>query len=1074
MAVELPEKGAQVRVDGALVTVRDADHAGDGIIELFVVDAAGAPQRILLTGDQLAKSLVPLNDRGGDPQRALTGLWGRWMQHAVPRIRSAVLATRPLKPFAHQDEAVHGFMLNQPRLRFLLGDEPGTGKTIMAGMYLTEGRRIGLIQGRTAIVVPAHLVTKWERDLLRLFGVQAKRITTAVAVDPADLDPRFDTWIVSLDLYTHNAEVRRKVAGSRSSWSLVIFDEAHRLTPTSQFLSAARQLAECSHHLLLMTATPHRGKEHYFRGLMNLLDPTLYPWDPRTSDYDTGLVPSKLSFLRRMKEDLIDHDGTKLFKPRFSETIPVTLNKHESAAYDAVMSYVETFYSDTATLARSIYGKRAASSLFAASATLLRRQASLKEARHQRSQPVLPEDLITPEGLGIAADDDEAWTKAENALVTARTKNKTLELARIESLLHTLSEAQSSETSAKWINLTRLMERHQIAADGKGQLLVFSEFADTARWLKTRFEESGYSTEILDGSINHTERDALQERFLAGDFQVLISTDAGGEGIDLQSANVMVDWDLPWSMVRLEQRMGRLHRIGQKNPVHVYHLVAPHTREGRVQQVMLTNLENASRSLKGKIYDLLDATAERAGFDWGKAMVDAQAGREVTIPDANTLIASAQALVAEERTLASPANVTEALERFAADRLEAINPIIVEAMVEQVARSEGWTVGPGPAKGIRSVEATQAPLPGALGGSWHAHIAAAGVSVRQAINDGATGLDDVIVLGPTEEPFQELIKHALATGEGDLVRGTTLIDQGSLTSYVLTLFDADIQVHDGRMRTIQKSPLLIRCSLGQSVPVAWDSLMKLRAPNRNDPASSGPHSLPPGIRHDAHNAARSTLRQQVLLLKNERQSWIEAARSQLDATQYRFEESIADRPLEERRVLLDQFAASKAARERVLEDIAGVTASAVRLVGWVSVTGGARLETLGYDPDAEKVAIATVVSELERHGFDVDDRQSAGLGYDLYARHRSTREQRLVEVKGQQGSLRSIWLEQNEWAQAQQRSDTYWLYVVTSCATQPTVVLRQQDPADALRGPRRVERFQIPLSELTRLIGAQK
>ncbi|MGW6840221.1 helicase-related protein [Streptomyces sp. NPDC054958] len=1061
-----------MRVDGALVTVRDADHAGDGTVELFVVDATGAPQRVLLTASQLEAGLIPVNDRGGDPDRALTGLWGRWMQHAVPRIRSAVLATRPLKPFAHQDEAVHGHMLTQPRLRFLLGDEPGTGKTIMAGMYLTEGRRVGLIQGRAVIIVPAHLVTKWERDLQRLFGVTAKRITAAVAADPADLDPRYDTWLVSLDLFTHNGEVRRKVAGSHSSWSLAIFDEAHRLTPTSQFLAAARQVGDCSHHLLLMTATPHRGKEHYFRALMNLLDPTLYPWDPRKTDYETSLIPSKLSFLRRMKEDLVGHDGSKLFKQRFSETISVDLNPYESAVYDAVMDYVENFYADSATLARSIYGKRAASSLSAVAATLRRRQAALLGAAHDRTQPVPPEGLITADGLGAAADDDEAWARAETALVSARTKDKPRELSEVAAILETLSRAEVAQAPAKWSHLMQLMERHELR-QGEGQLLVFSEFSDTARWLQARFEEAGFSSRILEGSVDHAARDVLQEDFLAGEFQVLVSTDAGGEGIDLQSAHVMVDWDLPWSMVRLEQRMGRLHRIGQENLVYVYHLVAPHTREGRVQQVMLTNLENAGKSLEGKVYDLLDATADRAGFNWGKAMLDAQAGREVVVPDTQTLIASAQALVAEERSLATPANISEALERFAADRLEAINPIIVEAMVEQVARTESWRVGPGPAKGIREVAATVAPLPQALGGMWHAYVAAAGDSVRQAINDGAAGLDDVIVLGPTEEPFQELVAHALSLGEADLVRGSTLVDSGSLTSYVLTLFDADIQVHDGRTRIIRKAPLLIRCSLGQAIPVAWDSLMKLRAPAAEDPAPGGPDSLPPAVRHDAHEAARETLRGQVDALIEERRAWIAAARSQLDSTQYRFEESIADRPLDERRSLLEQFAVAKSSREAVLEEIAGVSASSVRLVGWVSVTGGARVETLGYDPDAEQLAITTVVTELERLGYDVDDRQSSGLGYDLYARHRVTREQRLIEVKGQSGPLRAIWLEQNEWAQAQQRTDAYWLYVVVTCATRPSVVLRQQDPAAALSRHRRVERFQIPLSELNRLIGDQ-
>lgn len=1073
MTIELPMKGRQVRVDSALVTVRDADWAGDGIIELLVIDSDGHPRRVLLSEQQLVAGLVPANDRGGDPARALTGLWGRWMQHAVPRIRSAVLATRPLRPYAHQDDAVHGHMLSQPRLRFLLGDEPGTGKTIMAGMYLTEGRRQGLIQGRSVIIVPAHLVTKWERDLRRLFGVEGRRITNEVAADPADLDPRYDTWIVSVDLFTHNPDVRRKVAGHRTSWSLAIFDEAHRLTPTSQYLAAAREVAARSHHLLLLTATPHRGKEHYFRGMMNLLDPTLYPWDSGHTDYETALVPSKLSFLRRMKEDLVDHDGNKLFPPRFSETIPIQLNLHEAAAYDAVMDYVDAFYADNATLARSIYGKRAASSLRAAAETIRRREVALKGASHERVTLVIPEDLLATDGLGVAADDDDTWIRAEDALVASRTRDKSAELARVAAVLQTLRQAKEAAPPAKWTALLKLLNHHGIHP-GQGQLLVFTEFADTARWLHSRFEDFGFSAEILEGAVNHHTRDSLQERFLARKFQVLVSTDAGGEGIDLQSANVMVDWDLPWSMVRLEQRMGRLHRIGQRNPVYIYHLVAPHTREGRVQEVMLHNLESAAQALEGKLYDLLDATAAGAGFDWGKAMVDAQAGRQVTIPEPSALIETARVLVADERSLSTPANVTEALERFAADRLEAINPVIVEAMVDQLARSCAWAIDPGPAKGIRLLRADGAGrLPEALGGKSQAYVAADGASVRQAINDGATELDDVIVLGPTEEPFQQLITQALIAGEEDLVRGATLVDGASLTSYVLALFDADIQLHDGAARATRKAPLLIRCSAGQALPVAWESLMTLRIPFSGDPAPTGPTSLPPAVGHDATEAARAELRTQVTALSAERQAWIKAAKVQLDATQYRFEESIADRPVVERAQLLSQFTAAKAQRLTVLEDIAQVNASAVRLVGWVSVTGAARAAQLGYDPDAEKVAIATVVTELEKLGYDVDDRQTARLGYDLYARHRTTREQRLIEVKGVQGPLRAVWLEQNEWAQAQQRGSEYWLYVVDSCATAAAVRLRQQNPAAALGGPRRIERFQIPLSELSRLIGAQ-
>lgn len=1069
----LPERDDQLRLDGHLVTVVSAVLTGDDSVDLVVFDSQGTPQRVMCTTTELRAAIIPMNDRQGDPEHALTGMWGRWMQHAVPRLRSGVLATRPLTPYAHQDEAVHGYMLGQPRLRFLLADEPGTGKTIMAAMYLTEGRRRGLITGNALFIVPAHLVTKWERDLRRLFGVEAKVLTSVIAADQFDLDPRFDTWIVSLDLFTHNPDVRRKAAGSHASWSLVVFDEAHRLTPTSQYLTAARQVAERTNHLLLMTATPHRGKEHYFRALMNLLDPLMYPWSPTDRDYEDALIPSRLSFLRRMKEDLVDHDGENLFKPRFSETVSTEMNTGEAAAYEAVMDYVAQFYDTSAlTLAQTIYGKRAASSLYAVAETLRRRELALKEPNRMTVTPLVPNGLLTDGGLGDAADSDDAWDDAEDVVVNTRSRDRSGEARTVKNLIAMLDSAQANATPSKWEALQATITKHGIAP-GHGQLLVFTEFTDTARWLHGMFADLGFTTETLEGSVNHHDRDSLQSRFLNGDFQVLVSTDAGGEGIDLQSANVMINYDLPWSMVRLEQRGGRLHRVGQQNPVYVYHLIASNTREGRVQEVMLNNLDAAAQALEGKVYDLLDATAERANFDWGKAMLDAQAGRHVEVPNTGALIAAAQGIVAEERSLSTPANLKDALDRFATDRLEAINPVIVDAMVDQIGRSSDWRIGPGPAQGIRHIAAHHGRLPEALRGEPEALVAADGTSVRQAINDGAAGLDDVIVLGPTEEPFQDLVAYAIQQGEADLTRGTRLVDTGSLTSYVLALFDADIQLHDGTKRTTRKSPFLIRCSADQALPVAWESLMAIRAPHHGEPDQGTPTSLKPAVRHDATRAAEAALADQVALLTQERQDWIKAAENQLEATQYRFEENIRDRPLAERRALLQAFERDKQHRLRALQDVKQVNASAVRLVGWVAVTGGARTDQLGYDPDSEKAAVSAVVAELERLGYVVDDRQTAGVGYDLYARNPHTREQRLVEVKGLKEGLRAIWLEQDEWGQAQQRKNDYWLYVVDSCATAPTIRLRIQNPADVIGGPKVIERVQIPMSQLSRLMETQ-
>jgi superfamily II DNA or RNA helicase len=961
-------------------------------------------------------------------------------------------------------------MLSQPRLRFLLADEPGTGKTIMTGMYLAEGRRRGLIPGPTVLVVPAHLVQKWQEELEDFFGISASRLTPEVARDPKDLDPRVDVWVTSVDLFTHNPDVRRKTVGRRASWSLAVFDEAHRLTPTSRYLGAAEELASRSHHLLLLTATPHRGKEHFFRGLCHLLDAELYPWDPDEDHYDAALRPSRLSFLRRMKEELKDLNGDDLFPARYAETVPVVLGELELAAYEAVMQYASTWYGKDSTLALSIYGKRAASSLVAAVATLTRRLDTLSGSALRRGNGVVPEGIA--EGLrgdrplSASFEDPEDLQRAEDVIVGAVTRDKQAETEAVTRVLDQLNAAiQLGGTPAKWAKAKQLMMKHHITP-GDGQLLVFTEFADTARWLAARYREEGFTAETLEGAVDHRARHELQQRFLARRFQVLVSTDAGGEGINLQSANVMIDWDIPWSLVRLEQRMGRLHRIGQRKDVFIYHLVAPDTREGRVQEVMLRNIETAAESLGGRIFDLLDATFSRASgdsFDLASTLAKAQANPDapLDLPDIATLRRTAQDLVNEDRHLRSRVDHAAADARFRADRLEAINPVIVDGFFDVVAAACGWRVGSGPAPGIRRVQ-SQRVLPPALGGGTSRYVAADGSAVERARLEGSADLDDVVVLGPTEDAFGELVDLALEIGRPELLRGCRLVDTGSLTDYTLLAYEAEVRMHDGIRQVSRPAPLLIRWSGAGAFEVSWESLMKLHASSASARAQPTPAQLA-----DGETEAKAALRREVGRQKTERLAWVSKARSQLNDLEDQFLEEIAELPKSVRKSRTVGLQALKRDRLAQLAQIEDVRPTAVRLVGWTHVAAGVKIEDLGYDPDAEKTAIAKVMAELTSLGFAVDDRQTAGVGYDLLARHARTAEQRCVEVKGHTGALGPVWLEQNEWAQALQRGSDYWLYVVDQCGTAPTVRVRTQDPASVYgAGAGHIQRFQIRLSQL--------
>jgi SNF2 family DNA or RNA helicase len=1072
---EPPKRGQRLKIDEDLVTVETATVTGTGV-DLILRRSDGSLGDRTITWDQLTAARVPENDGQGRSTQALAGLWGRWMQYASPRLRSAALATRPLRPFAHQDEAVFDHMLPQPRLRFLLADEPGTGKTIMTGMYLVEGHRRGLIPGPSLIVVPAHLVQKWQEELEDFFGIRASRLSQEVARDPKDLDPRVEVWIASLDLFTHNSDVRRKATGARASWSLSVFDEAHRLTPTSRYLAAAQELAGHSHHLLLLTATPHRGKEHFFRGLCNLLDPTLYPWDPASENYDARLKPSRLSFLRRMKEELRDQEGAPLFPARFAETVSVKLRELELAAYQSVMEYAQAWYGDNSTLALSIYGKRAASCLQAAEATLKRRLEMLSGAAAKRGVGQVPEALAEglrgERSLSDGFEDPDDLARAEDVVVSAATSDKAAEVESVQAVLAQVRAAiDRGGPPSKWTVATELATRHGIRP-GSGQMLVFSEFADTARWLAKQFAGEGYSVETLEGAVDHKTRHELQRRFLARDFQVLVSTDAGGEGINLQSAHLMIDWDIPWSLVRLEQRMGRLHRIGQKNDVFIYHLVAPETREGRVQEVMLSNLEAAAESLGGRIFDLLDATVARSspGFDFARALaaVQAEPAMDVNIPDIPTLRRACEALANEDKHLRTRVDQAAAAARFRADRLEAINPVIVDGFVDSLARAEEWTIGPGPAQGIRTLRSA-GKLPSVLGGKTARYVASDGGAVQQARADGAADLDEVVVLGPTEGAFIELIDLAIELGRPELLRGCKMMDTGSITEYLLLIYEAEVRMHDGVRQVARAAPVLVRWSGAGAFEVSWESLMSLKAATGSAGAKPTPAQF-----LDGDTEAREALRREAGRQKRERLGWVGKARDQLNDLEDRLLAEIAELPKSDRQARLAAFKAVKQERIAQLAELEDVQPTATRIVGWVNVGAGLTADRLGYDPNAEKSAIAKVIAELEALSYSVDDRQTARLGYDLLARHRHTGEQRCVEVKGFTGSLGAVWLEQNEWAQALQRGDDYWLYVVDSCGTTPAVRVRAKNPATKFGdGLGTIQRFQIKLSQLTSVAGQE-
>lgn len=1065
----LPRPDERIVVRNQLVLVVRADSVGEDAAQLFVQYQDGSLDRVTLARAEVVEGRGAVTGRSADAQRTLAALYGLWMRSAAEQMRSGALATKPVRPFAHQDEAVDR-MLAQPQLRFLLGDEPGTGKTIMSGLYMVEARRKLLLQGRVLIVVPAHLVPKWKREMLSYFGIEVGVVTSEVGRDLRPLRDDVDTWLVSVDLFTYNADVRSKLAGPHASWSLTIFDEAHRLTPTSQLLGAAQQVVEHSRHVLLLTATPHRGKEDFFRELMHLLDPAVY-----SVDSDQPCVPSSAHFLRRMKEDLKDTEGNPLFPERLSETVPTTLRVDEAALYRDVMDYVEAYYPHALTIARIIYGKRTASSTAALRATLGRRRdfvRGLKAARGRgtfdpRFVAALTGDLAE---VGLVEDDDR-WEDAEQVLVGSDTTDKQGELQAIDALLASIDRVEAVGLPTKWQQMTaRSAERHGIVP-GHDQLLVFTEFTDTATWLVEQFRQVGFSVELLSGSVGHKERDLLQRRFLARGFEVLVSTDAGGEGIDLQSANVMFNWDVPWSMVRLEQRMGRLHRIGQERPVFVYHLVSPDTAEGRVQEVMLDNIAAASTSLSGRIYDLMDATAAKLGFDLAALLVRAVEGEadKADVPNSEDWERAAAEIADSDLRLTQQTNLDLAQKRLNDDVLEQINPVHVRRFLETVAAWQDWKVANGPHDGIYVLDATPNELPTFMGGGQVKLVATHGKPVADAISAGAVGLtDQVTVFGPTEPALAHLSELAVDAGMLDLTSPTppVLVDTESYTPYVLGVYGTTITTESDTGRTSRTVPFLVRLAgPGEAIVPHWPSVLRLSA---QEPPSD-PGQLTPGGRVDLNDAAMRHVNDLADERRAMRAAWAQQTRMAMEDGYLRYQQEISNRPDEERTELLAAYQQRMQTRQAELDQMLIVDASPPQLVGTIRVAAGITVDDPALRENGEKVAIGEVIKELDRNGFHVHDMQTAGVGYDLKAVNHPNQPPRCVEVKSLLDGLDAVTLEQSEWTQAQQLGDTYWLYVVTGCrsGSTPQIAVRLQNPAAALANtPEGHQRFRINVSQL--------
>lgn len=630
------------------VTVVDVKWVGSSAIELTYKDSQGNLGSQLLYRDN-EPTLEILSE--GLPW-SFTGDGGLFrLASEAQRIHLAYLFdpllavhTSLVEPLPHQITAVYEKMLPRHPLRYLLADDPGSGKTIMTGLFIKELIARGDLQ-RCLIVSPGNLAEQWQDEMQSRFGLPFQ-IMTNDALESCLSGNWFaetDLAICRLDKISWNEGIQEKLFST--DWDLIVCDEAHKMSAhffggevkfTKRY-KLGQLLSGLTRHFLLLTATPHNGKEEDFQLFMALLD-----GDRFEGKFRDGVHTSDVSdLMRRMvKEDLVRFDGTPLFPERIAHTVSYRLSDEEAALYRDVTEYVREEFNRADALenegrkgnvgfALTVLQRRLASSPEAIYRSLQRRrerlESRLKEEKliargemvKKGSFDILPslyvqEDLDdfedSPE-VEVEQIEEEILEKASAARTIAELESEIATLAKLESSALSLRQ---SGTDKKWEELSSLLQTCNEMFDSHGKrrkIIIFTEHRDTLNYLTDRIRGllGRFETVVtIHGGMGREQRKNAEQAFTQDrDILVLVATDAAGEGINLQRAHLMVNYDLPWNPNRLEQRFGRIHRIGQTEVCHLWNLIANETREGDVYERLLKKLEQERLALGGRVFDVL-------------------------------------------------------------------------------------------------------------------------------------------------------------------------------------------------------------------------------------------------------------------------------------------------------------------------------------------------------------------------------------------------------------------------------------------------------------------------------------
>ncbi len=858
-------------VPNATVTVVALQvHGPDSATLTYRTAEGGLGERLLSAADLDSLAPAPTSRWTFDADGELFRLASeaRRMRFAHLADPFAAVDTSSIEPYPHQIDAVYNRLLNQRPVRFVLADDPGAGKTIMSGLLIRELMLRGDVE-RCLIVAPGSLVDQWQDELADRFGLRFEILSRATVEASYTGNPfaEKNLLIARLDQLARAEDLQARLRAVE--WDLVIVDEAHKMAAHSYGAELKRtkrfvlgeMLRDRTRHLLLLTATPHNGKNEDFLAFLSLVHPDRFAGQLRGRP-----MPDVSDVMRRLvKENLRTFEGKRLFPKRFADSVKFELSEPETDLYESVTNYVRTGMARAADMADSdaadrrrgiIIGfalaglqRRLASSPAAIYHSLRRRgerlEAQAKELRRLAAigEPVPVVNL--PPGVRLAdledfdydEYDDAEFEELENVFIDSATAAATAaeleaEVQELRGLVALADKVRSSGTDTKWTELRDLLRKGDFGrtapangSDGSGdasdptdttpastgprKLIVFSEHKDTLDYVADRIRaELGRPEAVITihGGVKRHDRRELQERFRVDPtVQVLVATDAAGEGVNLQVANMMVNYDLPWNPNRIEQRFGRIHRIGQQRPCHLWNLVAHETREGQVFTRLFEKIEQQKDAYGDQVYDVLGdshintslqqllldairADADPAHLRYMEEIIEGEIGEQLKV------VLEERALVAN---LADPAANEKIRNLMELSKARKLQPWFVEAFFSEALKGYGGRIV-GRESGrfeITRVPATVRAHADTAKGPVHDRYSRVTFDKDHVRLEGA---DRAELISPGTPLLTAVVNKVLADYGHTLDRGATLVDPDDLSTEPRLLVYLDHAITDGR------------------------------------------------------------------------------------------------------------------------------------------------------------------------------------------------------------------------------------------------------------------------------------